>query len=161
MQSSLTLVVLVEEAEVNEMKPKKLSARNQKGVAAVEFAIIAPLFFMLVFGIIEFSLALFDKAIITNASREGARAGIVYNFPNPITDAQITTAVNNYINNHLISLGGGGTGPKAVNITRTGTNPGDQLTVTVTYTYQFLILPNFVANLVNPNITASTVMRME
>ena len=51
---------------------------NQKGAAIVEFAIILPLLLLLIFGMIEFSLLMYNKAMITNASREGARRGIVY-----------------------------------------------------------------------------------
>ena len=46
---------------------------NQDGVAAVEFAIILPFLVILIFGMIEFSLVLYNKAMITNASRVGAR----------------------------------------------------------------------------------------
>ena len=73
---------------------------EQKGVAALEFAIILPVLLLLTCGIIEFSVALYDKAMITNASREGARAGIVYAFdpnnagaPNQPLDAQITQVI--------------------------------------------------------------------
>ena len=55
---------------------KKMTIKNQKGVAAIEFAIVLPLFVIIVFGIIEFSLVFYAKAVITNASREGARLGI-------------------------------------------------------------------------------------
>ena len=55
------------------MKTRLLKGNN--GASAVEFAVVLPLL-VLPFGIIEFSLALYDKAMITNASREGARAGI-------------------------------------------------------------------------------------
>ena len=51
---------------------------NANGAAAVEFAIVVPLLLLLLFGIIEFSLLLYNKAMLTNASREGARFGIVY-----------------------------------------------------------------------------------
>ena len=55
----------------------KMVIKNQDGATIVEFAIIAPLLFLLIFGIIEFSLLLFNKHIVTNASREIARAGVV------------------------------------------------------------------------------------
>ena len=42
--------------------------RCQKGVAAVEFAIILPVLMIIIFGIIEFGLLLYDKQVITNAS---------------------------------------------------------------------------------------------
>jgi Flp pilus assembly protein TadG len=51
----------------------KMMIRDQNGGAAVEFAIILPLLIALLFGIVEFGLLLYNKQIITNASREGAR----------------------------------------------------------------------------------------
>ena len=56
----------------------KLRNINNKGNAAIEFAIILPLFLFICLGIIEFSVLLYDKAMITNASREGARKGILF-----------------------------------------------------------------------------------
>ena len=50
---------------------------NQRGAAAVEFAIVVIIFITLIFAIIEFGLLMFNKQIITNAAREGARYGIV------------------------------------------------------------------------------------
>ena len=51
--------------------------KNQNGVALVEFGLILPLLILLLFGITEFSLLLYNKQVITNAAREGARAGII------------------------------------------------------------------------------------
>ena len=51
---------------------------NQNGAAMVEFAIVLPLLLMLIFGMIEFSVMLYDKAMLTNATREGTRLGILY-----------------------------------------------------------------------------------
>ena len=56
---------------------KKIKLRDEQGAVTVEFAIISILLFTIVFGIIEFGLLMFDKHVLTNASREGARAGIV------------------------------------------------------------------------------------
>ena len=50
----------------------------EKGTSIVEFAVIFPLLFLLIFGIVEFGVLMYDKAILTNASREGARFGAVY-----------------------------------------------------------------------------------
>ena len=44
----------------------------------VEFAIIAPLLFALIFGIIDFGRVFFLYNNLTNAAREGARLGSVY-----------------------------------------------------------------------------------
>lgn len=48
-----------------------------RGVALMEMAIVLPLLFLLLFGILTFGIALYDQSVITNASREGARKGIV------------------------------------------------------------------------------------
>ena len=131
----------------------------QKGAAAVEFAIIAPLLFTIVFGIIEFGLLFYDKQIITNASREGARHGILWGPTRP-TDAEIVAKVNTYTSNNLVTFGGMVT--PTTTILRGGNNPGDALTVTVSYDYDFLLLPNFVTALSNvTTINGVTVMRLE
>jgi len=133
--------------------------KNQRGATAVEFAIVFPLLILLMFGIIEFSIILYDKAMITNASREGARAGIVSQLVR-VSDSQIQSVVDNYCRLYLISFGAGAT--PVTTVTRTGSTFGSELSVTVTYTYSFLALPQFVTGLVGPmNLTARTVMRME
>lgn len=43
----------------------------------VEFALVLPLFIAILFGIITFGIMAYNQVVITNASREGARAGIV------------------------------------------------------------------------------------
>ncbi len=53
------------------------SLRSERGASAVEFAIIAPLLFMLVFGIIGFGLAFMQLQTIRGAMREGARISAV------------------------------------------------------------------------------------
>jgi Flp pilus assembly protein TadG len=50
---------------------------KQDGASAVEMALIAPLLFMLVFGIIEFGIAFLQVQSIRTAVREGGRAAAV------------------------------------------------------------------------------------
>lgn len=145
------------------MKP---NLEDQKGTSAVEFALVLPILAILVFGIIEFSLALYDKAMITNASREGARAGIVYRTDPgsgdylPLSDAEIANIVNQYLRNYLITFGGSTNATTAV--IRNGSGVGSDLKVSVGYTYAFLVLPNLITNLTGGiNLSADTVMRME
>ena len=137
--------------------------KNQKGAALVEFAIVLPLLLVLVFGMIEFSIMFYDKAVITNASREGARAGIVYSYPNRITEGEIEATVGNYVSNKLITFGA--TTPSAEEMTTvTGqcANAGDVVTVAVTFPYEFLVLPNFITTLTGSiDLSAVTIMRCE
>jgi Flp pilus assembly protein TadG len=52
-------------------------ARQERGAAAVEFALIAPLLFMLIFGIFEFGRVWSQKNVYIGAAREGARYAAV------------------------------------------------------------------------------------
>ena len=47
----------------------------------VEFALVAPLFFLLLFSIIEFGRAVYYIQMLNNAAREGARYAIVHGGP--------------------------------------------------------------------------------
>lgn len=51
--------------------------RGQRGASAVEFALIAPLLFMLIFGIIGFGIGFMQLQTIRGAVREGARISAV------------------------------------------------------------------------------------
>ena len=51
--------------------------RRQEGQDLVEFALIAPLPFLLLFGILEFGVAVWRDNTVTNSSGEGARAALL------------------------------------------------------------------------------------
>lgn len=123
--------------------------RRQDGAAVVEFAILAWLLFMLLFGIIEFSLMFYDKAVITNASREGARKAIVFRSDAtgnylPYGQADIEAVVNNYAQGNLVTFASSPATPTTTVTYETGTPVrGETVTVDVTWQYDFLLLPNF------------------
>ncbi len=58
-------------------KGSRLCRKDRRGAAAVEFAIIAPVFFLLILGMIEIGRGVMVQQIITNASREGARLAVL------------------------------------------------------------------------------------
>lgn len=145
-----------------------MKMKDQKGAAMVEFALIAPLLFVILFGIIEFSVLLYDKAMLTNASREGARVGIVFiqdredNWDDVVDD--IEAAVNTYAENYLISFDPGSS--LEILINPAGYDSGQSLTVTVNYPFQFLVFSNLIGLLGGDfsdglNLQAVTVMRLE
>ncbi|AQV93067.1 pilus assembly protein TadE [Cupriavidus necator] len=137
-----------------------MKSRLNKGVAAVEFGLVLPLFVLLVFGIIEFSLILYDKAVITNASREAARAGITLKSPK-LTTAEIKAVAINYCNNYLITFGST-TSPTASVPSGAGGSFGSPLTVSVSFSYSGLVLGKFVSALAGPlSLSATTVMNNE
>jgi Flp pilus assembly protein TadG len=142
----------------------KVRLKSQSGASAVEFALILPILLLLVFGIIEMGFVLFDKAMITNASREGARAGILFRV-SPVTEQEIVDVVNTYLGNALITFAESAN--PTVTVSPPNPGPGDNLKVTVAYTYTSLILPNLINSPVKQdfprefNMIAETTMRME
>lgn len=59
------------------MEPRHRRGRPQSGVTTVEFAIIGVVFFMVLFGAIEFGRALFVVNTLTEATERGARMAVV------------------------------------------------------------------------------------
>lgn len=125
--------------------------KSEKGATLIEFVLVLPLLLLLTFAIIEFGILLFDKAVVTNASREGARAGIVYrtldSVYTPLAESEIITIVNNYLGDHLINLGDPDNGLGVVDanwIRETDPVTGeavDYLVVDVPFTYDFMVVP--------------------
>ena len=147
---------------------------DEGGASAVEFAIILPFLLVIVFGIIEFSLILFNKAVITNASREGARAGIVFRADpesgdyDPLSDDEIREIVDDYAEDFLVTFSHSGEDDLQITTTFEDLDGSGSLTfgdvrvVTVSYNYGFLVLPSFVTAMAgNLNLVAETSMRME
>lgn len=130
-----------------------LKSATARGAVAVEFALVFPIFLTIVVAIIWLSLALLDKAIITNASREAARAGIVLKVPK-LTATEIQNVALGYCAGSLITFGSASTPTVAV----TGAQGlfGSPLSVTVTYSYGALdFLPGPLV------LSATTVMKNE
>jgi len=160
---------------------KKSIFFNQKGAAAVEFAIVLLLLLTLIFGMLEFSLAMFNQQVITNAAREGARAGIVSR-PTRLSNGDIAAVVVDYAANHLITFGDDVLTADDVDIDEIDDDLSDgldagkrcvvfefelggvkypcDLEVTVNYEYEFLFLFTYLG--IGPiNLRATSVMRME
>jgi Flp pilus assembly protein TadG len=134
--------------------PAKERAQFQKGSVLVEFALILPVFLLLLFGVISFSVALYDKTVLTMAAREGARAGAIYvaNRTNAITKNSATTAVTNACQNNLISFGTAMTPSITFNADPISDK---QLTVTTTVNYTGLYIFQTLS------ISAQSSMRLE
>lgn len=57
----------------------RLRARRseERGAVLVEFAFVGPLLFLMIIGLLDFSLIIVGNTVGTNASREGARTGVI------------------------------------------------------------------------------------
>jgi len=74
-------------------------APRRRGAAATEFAIVAPVFFLMVIGFIEFGRALMVQQVLINASRVGARQASTTG----ATSADVQTSVQNYTSGVSVS----------------------------------------------------------
>jgi len=146
---------------------RKVPLASQRGASAVEFAIVLPVLLLLLFGTIEFGVLFFNKAVITNASREGARRGVVWwtdsngtsPYIAPIGDIQ--GVVDSYCIGHLISFGATNPAPTTT-VLVSGTAPNEYLQVHVAYNYTFLIIPKLVTSIGGPlTLVGDTTMRIE
>lgn len=124
--------------------PRRFQGRHvQRGVAAIELAIVLPCFLLLIFGGISYGIALYNQAVITNASREAARTGIMFKVP-AATDSEIIQAALDYCQANLVTFGTPAEPDVAVDYS-SGRQPGDPLTVSIRYAFtgiNFSALPN-------------------
>jgi len=127
-------------------------------VAAVEFAIVAPVFILMILGMIEIGRAVMVQQIITNASREGARVAVL---PGS-TAGEVTTRVQDILNGSTIS----GATIQILNGVGQPMNPedagfGDVIDVTVSVPFNQVSWLPASRYLAGKNLTASTIMRGE
>jgi Flp pilus assembly protein TadG len=59
---------------------RRRSQRSDAGASAVEFALLAPVLFLVLFGIIDYGIWFSDSISARQAVRDGARRGVVENF---------------------------------------------------------------------------------
>ena len=119
----------------------------------MEFAVVAPVFFLLVFGMIEYGRMVMVQQVITNASREGARVAVL----DGSTAADVSTAAEGLLSGASIS---------GANISVTPNPPnsavyGAPVTVAVSVNFNqvsWLPRPMFLGG---RTLSATTVMRRE
>lgn len=68
------------------------SRQVRRGAAVVEFAIVAPIFVLFVFGMLEYGRMVMVQQVLTNASREGARIAVLEG----ATQSDVISAVTDY-----------------------------------------------------------------
>jgi Flp pilus assembly protein TadG len=150
----------------------RTTLRSERGASMVEFALVAPLLFVLLFGIIEFGLILYDQAFITNASREGARYAAMY-YINPSGQPQqhacsdVQNYVTTYVTTNLIDFASPPASPTiSCSLEQNDEGVGLMQSVTVSYPYKFLVSGSLITltngSVKNPlTLTATTVMRLD
>ena len=114
--------------------------RRKRGQALVEFALVVPLFLLLLAGMIDFGLGLNASIAVSNAAREGARLGAVSAVSSDIID-RVNSMMAPYpglptaVSATCTHIGGG-----TCTLDNSSTKPGsgDSVIVTVTYDYNMV-----------------------
>lgn len=140
---------------------KKSFKKGEKGQAMVELALVLPILLFILLGIIEFGHIFYSYLVIQNATRDGARYGVVWDSSNNhyVTNQEVTlvlkdkTTVLQKSNTNL-----------AINLTPTTESlkaAGKNFEVNIVYNVP-LFTPIWDKLLPNPfPISAKTVMRIE
>lgn len=140
----------------------KYQSKKYAGNALLEFALVLPVLLIIIAGIVDFSLLFYDKAVITNASREGARYAVVFRSPTYASTAAVQTYTQSYLTNRLVSFAN--PKPAATVTVTSSTNPpifGSTVTVTVAYVYTDILLHLFITHSKIFNLSATTTMAYE
>ena len=100
--------------------------RRSVGQALVEFSLVAPIFFFLIFAILDFGRYVYYVQVLNNAAREGARYAIVHGWqglppsgpPGPGTSSPDPTGnnVKAVVRNYLVGVIGQTTGSLTINV---------------------------------------------
>jgi Flp pilus assembly protein TadG len=125
---------------------------GERGQNIVEFAIMAPLLFFLVFGIIDFGIGLHSWISVTNAAREGARLGAVHASEDEII-AKVEQSAKNI-------------DPADLDIVVTNEDPdtehsGEPVTVEVNYEYTLMTPLASLLQIPTFDISSTAEMRLE
>lgn len=161
----------------SELRNRRI-AKDERGVALVEFVLVLPLFMLLLLGLLEFGKVFNYWIDMTHLANEGARMAVVDKFPTsgPLPPAcydQLQKFIACQANTDELKSGVGpatnggiaaGSADRlciSVSFPSTTSNAGDPVTVTARAKYQ---LVPFLGNQIGvPSITvkASATMRME
>ena len=155
MQASGVSAVAPRQATVVTYKRRGSTSRSpsRRGTTVVEFAIVAPLLLLLILGMVEFGRAVMVQQLLTNASREGARRGIL----EQTTAEETETVVVDYLASS--SVAGATVTVSPASLDHVGF--GDPVTVTVSVPYDqvsWLPMPWFLGG---TNLTAQSIMLAE
>ena len=128
--------------------------RDEKGQALVEFALLVPIFLMLLFAIVDFGMGFHSWITVTNSAREGARLGAVAGTEQQIIDRVHDTAalINEDTNMNVV-------------VTNAQGLPGESVVVQVDYDYDLITpLASLVAflsgDIIGPTLELSSTAEM-
>ena len=155
----------------------KRNSERQHGQSAVEMALVLPLLLVLLMGIIIAVFMFYSYIQVTNAAREGARAGSVYRLTSTGSGLTLAQTVKQAIYDPVTGLSALGflppTGssfsvasdvavtllkPDNTSGDQSDPRPGDRLTVQITYRYTLPIISVALPMFPQPLVIVRSVM---
>ncbi len=136
-------------------KSNRFRRHRRRAAAAVEFAIVAPVFFMLIFGMFEFGRMLMVQQVLTNGARSGSRIAVI----DGASSTEVISTVEEYLEGGSINEGDVTITVDPSNLAQTDT--GDAITVELSVPFEdvsWLPSPWF---LEDRTLTAHSTMRRE
>lgn len=105
-------------------------AKSERGQAMVEFALVLPIFLLVVFAIVDFGMGFHAWITVSNSSREGARIGVVG--ANAATvEARVRDTASSLKDDANLAV-------TVTNAVDQGGDPGESVKVDVDYNYQLI-----------------------
>jgi Flp pilus assembly protein TadG len=159
--------VITERAEKNASNsgPSGCRSGRRRGQSMVEFALVLPVFMLILAGILDFGFALYTRMTVINASRDGARAAVMVSdfstIPSVATNAADSSAAGAGLTPSSVSATCLQTSASLVSpatISCANAQAGDSVYVTVNYTYKTFFPLLFGASL---NLASSVQMVIE
>jgi Flp pilus assembly protein TadG len=121
--------------------PGRAGRRSRRGQALVEFALVAPIFFLVLFAIVEAGRFIFYYEVLNSATREGARYAIVHgeNSFDPTGPPDDPSGADVITRTRQSALGMVGSAVAVTPTWFTTNERGMTVTVTASYSYSSLI----------------------
>ena len=134
--------------------------RSESGAELIEFAIAFPLLLLMVAAILDFGMLMRTYEVVVNASREGARVGVLQDYACQHDPIKVRT-------DQFFAASGLSSADPVVTTTALTTPAGtfNACSVELTYPYNFVPLSGvasyFGGSFTTINLTSATVMRNE
>lgn len=122
------------------------------GSSIVEFALLLPIFALIILGMTEVSLAIYNKTLVTNIGRDSARFGTLVRTPRA-SEEEIEAFARTALEESLLFYSSQGT---TLSVIRPDLpTSGDRLVVVIRHEYQGIGLGRLIATLAGPIIVSS------
>jgi Flp pilus assembly protein TadG len=121
--------------------------KREDGQSLVEFALVIPIFLLVLFAIVDFGMAFHAWITVTNSAREGGRLGSVH---------ASSAAIEQRVRDTADSLDQDNLSVNVTNADDQGGQPGESVVVDVSYSYSLITPLADLLNMVSGGVIPET-----